>query len=87
MSNMEMFEGRMLPDLWCAEAATAALKPCIKIATGGTSGSSAVIAGFYQVASGLFNTVLVVGWEKHSEGHTQTGMSMTDPLWDRHVAG
>ena len=38
------------------------------------------------MASGLFDTVLVVGFEKHSEGHTQTGMALTDPLWDRSVA-
>lgn len=86
ISNMELFEGRALPDLWCAEGAGGYLKPGFKIATGGTSGTSACISGFYQVASGIFDVVLVVGFEKHSEGHTQTGMALTDPLWDRYVA-
>ena len=86
ISNMELFEGRALPELWVGEGAFAAGKPCMKVATGGTSGTSTCIAGFHQVASGLFDVVLVVGFEKHSEGHTQTGMALTDPFWDRAVA-
>ncbi|MBM4451848.1 MAG: thiolase family protein [Chloroflexi bacterium] len=86
LGNMELFEGRALPEMWCGEGAGGYLKSVTKIATGGTSGSSAAIAGFYQVASGVFDIVVVVGWEKHSEGHTQTAMAMVDPLWDRHVA-
>lgn len=86
LTNMELFEGRALPDMWLSEAATGFLKPCLKIASGGTSGTSGVIAGFHQVASGIFDVVLVAGWEKHSEGHTQTGMALTEPFWDRTVA-
>jgi len=86
LTNMELFEGRALPELWLAEALGGYLKPVFKIATGGTSGTSGCIAGYHQVASGVFDVVLVVGWEKHSEGHTQTGMALTDPLWDRQVA-
>ncbi len=86
VGNMELFEGRALPELWVGEAAFGAGKPCLKVATGGTSGTSTCIAGFHQVAAGLFDVVLVVGFEKHSEGHTQTGMALTDPFWDRSVA-
>jgi acetyl-CoA C-acetyltransferase len=86
ISNMELFEGRAMPELWVGEGAFAAARPCLKVATGGTSGTSACIAGFHQVASGLFDIVLVVGFEKHSEGHTQAGMALTDPFWDRAVA-
>lgn len=86
ISNMELFEGRAWPELWVGEGAFATGKPCMKIATGGTSGTSSCIAGYHQVASGLFDKVLVVGFEKHSEGHTQAGMSLTDPFWDRSVA-
>jgi acetyl-CoA C-acetyltransferase len=86
ISSMELFEGRALPELWIGEAAYAAGKPCMKVATGGTSGTSACIAGYHQVASGMFDLVLVVGYEKHSEGHTQAGMAITDPFWDRAVA-
>lgn len=86
ITNMELFEGRALPELWLGGGTFAYGKPCLKIATGGTSGTSGAIAAFHQVASGLFDTVLVVGVEKHSEGHTQTGMALTDPFWDRAVA-
>ncbi len=86
LTNMELFEGRALPELWCAEGATGYLKHCFKIATGGTSGTSGAMAGYYHAASGLFDIVLVVGFEKHSEGQTAGGMALTDPMWDRHVA-
>jgi acetyl-CoA C-acetyltransferase len=86
LTNMELFEGRALPDLWCAEGATGYLKHCFKIATGGTSGTSGAMAGYYHAASGLFDIVLVVGFEKHSEGQTAGGMALTDPMWDRPVA-
>ncbi|MDP6814819.1 MAG: thiolase family protein [Alphaproteobacteria bacterium] len=86
IANMELFEGRAMPELWVGEGAFANGKPCMKVATGGTSGTSSCIAGFHQAASGLFDVVLVVGFEKHSEGHTQTGMALTDPFWDRAVA-
>jgi len=86
LANMELFEGRALPELWTGAGAFAAGKPCMKVATGGTSGTSGCIAAFHQVAAGLFDLVLVVGFEKHSEGHAQTGMALTDPFWDRAVA-
>jgi acetyl-CoA C-acetyltransferase len=86
LANMELFEGRALPEMWVGEGAGGVGKPVLKIATGGTSGTSGCIAGFHQCASGLFDIVLVVGWEKHSEGATQTGMVLVDPLWDRNVA-
>jgi acetyl-CoA C-acetyltransferase len=86
LSNMELFEGRAYPELWAGEGAFACGKPCLKVATGGTSGTSTCIAAFHQVASGLCDIALVVGFEKHSEGHTQTGMALTDPFWDRAVA-
>jgi len=86
ISNMEMFEGRLFPEMWVGAGAFGAGRPCLKIATGGTSGTSACIAAFHQVASGYADIVLAVGYEKHSEGHTQTGMALTDPFWDREVA-
>lgn len=86
LGNMEFFEGRALPDMWCSMGAGGLFKHCWKISTGGTSGSSAAIAGFHHVASGLFNTVMVVGFEKQSDGHTTAGMALTDPMWDRHIA-
>lgn len=86
LANMELFEGRALPEMWCSMGAGGLFKHSWKIATGGTSGSSAAIAGFHHAASGLFDTVMVIGFEKQSDGHTTAGMALTDPMWDRHVA-
>ena len=85
-ANMELFEGRALPEMWCGDGAGAPMKHSFKIATGGTSGASGAISGYYHVASGLFDKVMVVGFEKHSDGHTTAGMALTDPLWDRQIA-
>ena len=85
-ANMELFEGRALPEMWCGDGAGAPMKHSFKIATGGTSGASGAISGYYHVASGLFDKVMVVGFEKHSDGHTAAGMALTDPLWDRQIA-
>ncbi len=63
ISNMELFEGRAMPEFWAGEGAFAVGKPCMKVATGGTSGTSGCIAGFHQVASGMFDLLLVVGFE------------------------
>ncbi|MCP4416801.1 MAG: thiolase family protein, partial [Chloroflexi bacterium] len=54
LANMELFEGRALPEMWVGEAVGGYGKPVMKIATGGTSGTSGCIAGYHQVASGLF---------------------------------
>lgn len=86
LANMELFEGRALPDMWCGEGAGAFMKHAFKISTGGTSGTSGAISGYYHVASGLFDRVMVVGFEKHSEGDASGGMALTDPFWDRHIA-
>ena len=40
LTNMELFEGRALPELWCGEFAGGLGKPVMKVATGGTSGTS-----------------------------------------------
>lgn len=86
-TNMELFEGRTHPDHWMADMFSGlGHMPAYKMATGGTSGTSGVIGAHLAVASGDCDSMLLAGWEKHSEGHTQTGMSLTDPMWDRQIA-
>jgi len=37
----------------------------------------------YFVASGIYDTALIVGFQKHDEGNATTGLSsIEDPLWD-----
>ncbi|MDP7386030.1 MAG: thiolase family protein, partial [Nitrospinota bacterium] len=76
VGNMEHFEGIHLSDLWSVEGTGGIGKPHLKVATGGTTGSSLAQAAFYLVSSGMFRTVMAAGWERlsDSEGETTTGI-------------
>jgi acetyl-CoA C-acetyltransferase len=82
--NMELFEGVHQPDMWHVDGDGGFLKSGFRLSTGGTTGGTLVCAADHLVASGLFDTVLAVGFEKQEEGHTTTGITaMADPLWGR----
>lgn len=84
IGNMEHFEGIFFTEMWSVDGAGSFLKHGMKITTGGTTGSSLALAGYYHVASGLFDTVMPIGWEKQSEGDTTAGLIFqADPLWER----
>lgn len=85
IGNMDHFEGINFSEMWCGiDAAPGYLKPVLKIATGGTTGSSLGICGYYNVASGIYKNVLVVGWEKLNEGGATTGIiTAFDAVWER----
>ena len=86
IGNMDHFEGINYVDCWSVDGSGGFMKPVIKLTTGGTTGSTLAIGGYHLVASGLFDRVLVIGWEKNSESDT-TGAITTafDPIWDRLV--
>jgi len=86
IGNMDHFEGINYVDCWSVDGAGGVMKPVIKITTGGTTGASLAIGGYHMVASGMFEKVLIIGWEKNSESDT-TGAITTafDPVWDRQV--
>ncbi len=69
---------------WGAEA-VGVDKPMMRLNTGGATGISAVQAGFYHIASGLFDVVLVAGADKVGEcGHAQVVLNkIWDPLYER----
>lgn len=69
---------------WCLDAIGIVDKPIMRCHTGGTTGMSAFIEGFDHVASGLFDTVLVVGADRVSEsGDAQLVLNrMWDPLYE-----
>ena len=84
IGNMEHFEGIYLSDMWASDASGALGRFGAKITTGGTSGTSLAMAAYYYVASGLFDSVMCIGWEKQSEGDTTAGLlTVTDPIWER----
>ena len=72
--NMPTFEGVNYPHLWFSDHIGAVGKPVMRISTGGTTGMSVFHAGYYHVASGLYDAVMVIGWEKHDEGDVQIGL-------------
>jgi acetyl-CoA C-acetyltransferase len=84
IGNMDGFEGVHLSDMWAADASGALGRCGLKITSGGSTGTSLALAAYYYVASGLFDTVMCIGWQKQSEGDTTAGLiSATDPIWER----
>jgi acetyl-CoA C-acetyltransferase len=84
IGNMEHFEGINNVDMWQVDGTGSYMKHGMKITTGGTSGSTVAMAAYYHIKSGLFDTVLAIGWEKQSEGDTTTSLiTAADPIWER----
>ena len=86
IGNMDHFEGINYVDCWSVDGSGGVMKPIIKMTTGGTTGSTLAIGGYHFVGSGMFDKVLIIGWEKNSESDT-TGAITTafDAVWDRLV--
>jgi acetyl-CoA C-acetyltransferase len=84
IGNMDHFEAINYTDMWSVGGSGAFMKPIFKVTTGGTTGTSIATSAFFHVASGLFDVVLAIAWEKNSESDT-TGaiITATEPIWDR----
>lgn len=84
--NMELFESIHQPDLWHVLGTGAFGKPQFRITTGGTTGATLVCAADNLVASGMYDVVMAIGFEKLQEaGSTTAGITnMADALWMRH---
>lgn len=86
IGNMDHFEGINYVEAWSVDGSGGLMKPVMKLTTGGTTGTTVAMAGYYTVASGLFNKVMVIGWEKNSESDTTGAINTAfDPFWDRPV--
>src|SRR6056297_116276 len=82
--NMELFEMVHQPDLWHTLGSGAYGKDAFRITTGGTTGGTLTAAADNLVASGMYDTVMAIGFEKLQEGQTTAGITnMADPLWAR----
>jgi acetyl-CoA C-acetyltransferase len=64
----DFLEGVMSPELFLADALAAAGKPVVRAYTSGNAGGVAANTGIAMVASGRCSRVLVVSFEKQSEG-------------------
>jgi acetyl-CoA C-acetyltransferase len=85
--NMELFEMVHQPDLWHMIGTGALGKPEFRITTGGTTGMTLIAASDNLVASGMYDVVMAVGFNKLQEAGSTTGgiTNMADPLWYRHL--
>lgn len=70
-----MMEGIAFTHLYFADVMGSVGKPIMKTETCGTTGISLAHTGYYWVASGMADVVLVVGSEKMYEGDSQATMS------------
>jgi acetyl-CoA C-acetyltransferase len=73
------------PDKWSVGAVGGINKPFMRVHTGGATGGSAAQAGFFHVASGLYDSVLVVGADKVREckDSQQVLNTIWDPMYER----
>lgn len=90
--SMDPFDGVFAPERWNVEAcagAGAANRPLMKITTGGTTGGSTALAGYYHVASGLFDVVLAVASQRVGESlEAQLVLNTAmDPVYERWLGG
>lgn len=75
------------PEKWVADAIGASLKPLVRVTSGGGTGLAGALAGYYQVSGGFADRVLVVAYDKLSEGALQYSIStLYDPFWGREFA-
>lgn len=63
----DLFERQFMPDVYVHDYLGLGLKPSLRVTTGGATGGAAVQVGFAQIASGLYDIVLVLGVEKCSD--------------------
>jgi len=84
--NMEFFEGTVFTDQWLVEGLGSYLKSGMKVNSAGDTGATVFTTGVSHAASGLFNTVLIVGFEKQDEGaYGGIGMRSEDAFFN--IAG
>ncbi len=75
--NMPAFEGANIPELWMTDWMGARNKPLLRVTTGGTTGGTVAISGYYSVTAGIpgVDTVLAIAFEQQSQGDTSVGLA------------
>jgi acetyl-CoA C-acetyltransferase len=90
--SMDPFDGVFAPERWNVDACVGAgahNKPFIKLTTGGTTGGSVALGGYYHVTSGLFDVVLAVASQRVGETLEAQLVLNTcaDPIYERWMGG
>ncbi len=75
------------PEKWLVDGLGGHMKPVVRITSGGGTGLAGALAAMNQVSSGFADKVLVVAYDKLSEGALQYQIStLYDPFWGREFA-
>jgi acetyl-CoA C-acetyltransferase len=83
----DMLEGVMQPEQFLVGALGAHLKPVLRVHTAGSVGASTAITAMTHIASGLYDRVLTIAFEKQSEGNAMWALSPNLPFTPPLVAG
>jgi acetyl-CoA C-acetyltransferase len=82
-----LFGAVNMPEKWVIDACGGRMKPVVRITSGGGTGLAGALAAYYQIAGGQHERVLVVAYDKLSEGALQYSIStLYDPFWGREFA-
>lgn len=75
------------PEKWLVDALGARMKPVVRVTSGGGTGLAGALAAVNQIKGGIAERVLVVAYDKLSEGALQYSIStLYDPFWGREFA-
>lgn len=86
-SGPVLFAAVNQPEKWIVDAIGARLKPVVRVTSGGGTGLAGALAGVNQIRGGFAERVLVVAYDKLSEGALQYSIStLYDPFWGREFA-
>ncbi len=86
-SGPAMFGAVNQPEKWLVDALGARFKPVVRITSGGGTGLAGALAAMNQIKGGFAKRVLVVAYDKLSEGALQASIStLYDPFWGREFA-
>lgn len=86
-SGPAMFGAVNQPEKWIADALGARFKPLVRVTSGGGTGLAGALAAMNQIKGGFAKRVLVVAYDKLSEGVLQASIStLYDPFWGREFA-
>src|SRR5262249_26279546 len=83
----DQLQGLLQPEQFLAGGLGAHLKPLVRVHTAGSVGASTALTAATHVASGLFERVLAVAFEKQSEGNAMWALSPNLPFTPPLVAG
>jgi acetyl-CoA C-acetyltransferase len=83
----DMLEGVAQPEQFLAGAIGAHMKPLLRVHTAGSVGASTALTAVTHIASGLYERVLAIAFEKQSEGNAMWALSPNMPFTAPLVAG